>query len=225
MSQLGDGRSHGTSSPSMSATRWVILGAVLGRGTLLVGPSPRDPDSEALVLIPPGVRVPASPRRHEPVSTDGWRVALWAADQNGRCQIDVGRPAWDSPVSLAYVIGFVEYECPQHLPWVADRLERRLRNTCLAQMPDTDGHVFSFSGRWRRDSEAILQEIEIALAPEAPRQAGDASAIEDWLSSMGTHCPKHPATYEPRLTPGWLRNLYSEMIRDALAASPGRQPE
>jgi hypothetical protein len=120
------------------------------------------------------------------------------------------------------VIGFVEYECPQNLNWVADRLERRLRNACLAQMPDTDGHVFSFSGRWRRDVEAILQEIEIALEPDARRVTTEADAIEDWLSGIGLHRPQHPATFEPRLKPGWLRDLYGEMIRDALASSPGQ---
>lgn len=225
MSQLGDGQPPEPSRPGTHAKRWAILGAVLGRGTLLVGPSPRDPDSEALVLVPPGVRVPASPRRDSPVSTEGWRVALWRADRHGQCHIDVGRPDWDSAVSLAYVVGFVEYECPQHLSWVADRLERRLRNTCLAQMPDTDGHVFSFSARWRRDAEAILQEIDIALTPEAHQLAGAPDVIESWLSSIGAHCPRHPATYEPRLQPGWLRFLYSEMIRDALASSPGRPAE
>lgn len=149
-------------------------------------------------------------------------MALWAADRHGRRHIDVGRPIWDSPVSLAYVIGFVESECPQWLSWVADRLERRLRNACLAQMPDVDGHAFSFSSRWRRDAEAILDEIDIALAVSS-RRAQDPCAAEDWLSDLGKHSPLHPATYEPRLQQGRLRCLYGDLVRDVWASSPGSQ--
>jgi len=199
----------------------VILGAVMGHGTLLVGPSPRTPDSEALVLIPPGVRVPAAPGSPAPVSTIGWRVALWAADERGQSHIDVGRPVWDSPVSLAYVIGLVEYECPQHLSWVADRVERRLRNTCLAQLPDSSGRMFSFADSWRKDAEAILHEVDIALTPDAPGGALTMTSSGTW-PNIKLRCPHHPARYEPRLKAGWMRQLYGELTSDTLAPKPGR---
>jgi hypothetical protein len=201
----------GPSRRRSSTGRWTVIEAVLGRGTLLVGPSPRDPIGEVLVLAPPGVRIPASPDRTMPVSTDGWRVALWAADEHGNRHIDVGRPIWDSPVSLAYVIVLVEEQCPQNLSWVADRLERRLRNSCLAQRPGATGHVVAVSQRWHREAEGILQEIDIALKSEPDHTW----LPTDWPVSISVHGPHHPHIYEPRLKPGSLRALYTRLLDEA----------
>jgi hypothetical protein len=200
-----------------STSAWELIGAVLGRGTFIVGPSPRDPDGEALVLVPPGVKIPEPADAEEPISSQEWRVALWSADENGDRFVDVERPQSVSVVSLAYVIGLLELKCPEYLEWVADLLERRLLNACIVAMPDADGYVLPAAARWRRDAEAMLDEIDIAMS-HAPtleeRRAGGIPA--ELLKEVVTDSP-HPEQYEPRLAPGWLRNLYEERSREAMA--------
>jgi hypothetical protein len=197
---------------------WQIVGAVMGRGTFLVGPSPRDPLGEALVLVLPGVRVPEPRDAEEPVSTQEWRVAIWPADAEGNRHVDIERPQSVSVVSLAYVIGLVELECPEFLGWIADHIERRLLNACIAGMPDARGVVLPVAERWQRDAEAMLDELDIAMSPnpqrDGPRLPG---GPEKSLLSEILPAPDHPETHEPRLAPGWLRSFYRERRQEALA--------
>jgi hypothetical protein len=196
---------------------WQVVGAVLGRNTFLVGPSPRDPAGEALVLVLPGVRIPEPEHAEEPISTQEWRVALWPADEAGNRYVDVGRPQWVSVVSLAYVIGLVELECPQHLSWVADNLERRLLNACIAAMPDAGGFVLPAARRWQADAEAMLDELDIAMSHGAGYDEQQAPGVPQDLLPGGLLAPDHPETHEPRLAPGWLRSFYRARRQRALA--------
>lgn len=195
---------------------WQVVGAVLGRHTFAVGPSPRDPSGEALVLVPPGVRIPEPEDAEEPVSTQEWRVALWPADDAGNRYVDVGRPEWVSVVSLAYVIDLVELKCPQHLGWVADNLERRLLNACIAAIPDAGGFVLPVARRWRDDAEAMLDELDIVTSHDAERDEPPALP-EGLLPSGGLHAPGRPEAHEPRFAPGWLRSFYRSHLQQALA--------
>jgi hypothetical protein len=213
-----DRKRTNTSAVSQQGS-WEVIGAVMGRGTFLVGESPRNPHGEALVLVPPGVRISAAAGSGEQVSTEGWRVALWPSDEEGNLHVDVGRPSWVTEVSLAYVIGFVELECPAHLSWVADRLERQLLNAQLVQMPDEEGSVFGFAESWKQEAEGALQELDAALtanADPAP-ESGDGD-FEQLMPDLGTAFPRDPGKHEARLAPGWMRQFYS-----GLAAS-GRLP-
>lgn len=203
------------------AGKWEVLDSVLGRGTFLVGPSPRNPQGEALVLAPPGVRIAAPERADRPVSTGGWRVALWAADELGNRYVDVGRPLWISTVSLAYVIGLIELECPDRLAWVANRLERRLINACIARTPDGTGAVRPLAENWRRDAEATLDELDVALSGRSQEIPGEPSDIRALLAELTEDAPMHPEDHEPRLAPGWLRNFYRDLGQDAAAATRG----
>lgn len=207
---------------SAGNTGWQIVGAVLGRGTFLVGPSPRDPKSEALVLVPPGVRIPEPEDAEETVSTEDWRLATWVADEDGNRHVDVGHPQSVSFVSLAFVIGLVELECPHCLSWVADHLERRLLNACNASVPDAGGYVLPAAARWRHDAEAMLVELEIAVTDD-PNREGDrfAEIPAELLPGDCMAEPLHPERHEPRLASGWLRNFYRERSREALAAHNG----
>jgi len=204
--------------PTESETgSWEIIGAVLGRGTFLVGPSPRHPFGEAFVLAPPGVRITAPATAERPVSTGGWRVALWAADQDGNRHVDVGRPLWISSVSLSYVIAVVELECPEHLSWVADRLEQRLINACIAGTPDVNGVTQPASDDWQQDAEAMLEELDIALSSDPRPESLQPTGAGNILPELITSAPVHPEAHEPRLAPGRLRAFYGDLKREIAA--------
>lgn len=218
-------KATGKHSESMGskAGSWEIIEAVLGRGTFLVGPSPRHPSGEAFVLAPPGVRISAPATAEQPVSTGGWRVALWAADDDGNRHVDVGRPLWISSVSLSYVIAVVELECPEHLSWVADRLEQRLINACIAGIPDVAGVTQPVADRWRQDAEATLEELDIALSsdqrPESLQPTGAGSVLPELITSA----PIHPEVREPRLAPGRLRSFYGDLKQEIAAETSGTE--
>jgi hypothetical protein len=199
-------------------TFWELIGAILGRGTVLVGRSPRDPEAEALLLAPPGVRIPEPEDAEEPVSTQDWRVALWAADDEGNLHVDVGRPRWVSVVSLAYVIALIELECPEFLGWVADHLERRLLNACIASMPDAGGNVLPAGDRWRRDVEAMLDELDIATSGDPVPERRSFNPPVELPPAIATGEPGHPEKHEPRLAPGWLRRFYGARCEEVVAA-------
>ena len=190
---------------------WEIIGAVMGRGTCVAGESPRNPRGEALVLVPPGVRIAAATGSEQQASTQGWRVALWPSDEEGNLHIDVGRPMWVSEVSLAYVIGLIELECPRHLSWVADRIERQLLNAQIAQTPDELGVVFSFAEDWKQNAESLLEELDAALAPSGKADPKPhAMDLERLIPDFDSSSPQDPGKYEPRLSSGWMRRFYCD---------------
>lgn len=214
MSAAGAYSRPGSKAPAAHSTAgWEVVGAVLGRGTLLVGPSPRDPLLEALVLVPPGVRVPA-PEEGRADSTNLWRIAIWAADDHGNRHVDVGHPVWMSDVSLAYVLSLVELQCPEQLSWIADRIERRLLNARNAQAPDSDGVVLPHAEVWTRNAEAMLDELDIALAEERADDTQFGDAFHPWLPDLRRYRPPNPGKCDPRLAPGRMRKLYRELGRD-----------
>lgn len=205
---------------------WQRVGAVLGHEDFLVGPSPRDPVGEALVLCPPGVRIPAEAGSEERVSVSGWRVALWGTNSNGERHIDVGEPTYVRPVALAFVIGLVEAECPANLTWVADRLAMPILNACAVQHPDRGGKQFSFADRWLVDAEATLDELDIALATLPPGaggadgEPGHAELIADPELAGARAWPQKPGEFDDRLNVGRLRQILEEHLSDGVTHRP-----
>lgn len=207
-------------SPSGSAT-WEVLDTVLGREQFLVGPSPRDPDAEAMAVLPPGAKILApvgpAPDELEPqVSFEGWRVALWSADPDGNRYTDVGTPSYVQPVFLTYVIGLVETECPQQLTWVADRLMLPLINACAAMQADRGVRPLGLAAKWQREAELILDELDIALARLPTDGLGAASesaitvSLPDGLTEGSPEAllPRDPGQWDPRLREGKMREIY-----------------
>jgi hypothetical protein len=211
-------------SPNEQHGEWQKVGAVLGHEDFVVGPSPRDPAGEALVLVPPGVRIPAPEGSEQRVSTEGWRVALWNANSKGERHVDVGKPTYVCLVPLAFVIGLVEAECSDHLTWVADRLALPILNACAVQHADRGGRVFSFADRWRNDAEAMLDELDIALATLPPGQGGadgDSEQADDLVIdpelSRARAWPQQPGKFDERLSVGTLRQMYDEHLHARVA--------
>jgi hypothetical protein len=155
----------------------------------------------------------------QPVSTEDWRVALWTADDEGNRYVDVGQPMWLSAVSLSYVIGLVELFCPQHLSWVADRLERRLINASIAQTPDARGVVLPIAERWHRDAEAMLEELDVVLSGNPQRDSLRSDELDEWLPDLSSSAPLQAESHEARLAPGWLRAFYRDLNLNATASS------
>ncbi|MET0604296.1 MAG: hypothetical protein ABW167_20085 [Baekduia sp.] len=101
---------------------WDVIGAVHGRGTLLMGPwTTADAPVGAWVFAPPGVRL-ATPESEyaddPPISIFGWRQALWMPDSCGNVVIDHGRPEWFDESTFGDVLRHVLEHCPQHLGWL-----------------------------------------------------------------------------------------------------------
>lgn len=212
---------------------WHVLDTALGQEQFLVGPSPRDPDGEALAVFPPGAKV-LGPAGSDPrVSTEGWRVALWSADAEGNRHTDVGEPIYVEPVPLTHVIGLVEAECPTQLTWVADRLMLPIVNACAVLHADRTGRRVSFAAKWLRDAELILHELDIALAPLPADGLGAAAecthtrSIPDGLPECSAEAwlPRHPGNWDPRLREGKMRAIYEDLHADAqeVGAHRGRR--
>ena len=212
----------------MSDTReatWQVLDTAIGQEQYLVGPSPRDPDGEALAVFPPGAKL-VGPAGSEPrVSADGWRVALWSADADGNRHTDVGEPIYVQPVPLTHVIGLVEAECPDLLTWVADRLMLPIVNACAVLHADRTGRRVSFAAKWQRDAELILHELDIALAPlpagglGAAAESTHTSEFPDGLpdGSADAWLPRNPGRWDERLREGKMRAIYDDLHADAVA--------
>lgn len=216
--EMTDGRADIGAGDEPPSERYETINAIFSRGMLLVGASFRDPDGEALVIAPPGVRIPAPADSGAIMSTTDWRIALWRADANQPIHVDVGRPWYLTPVSIGFVIAVVEFACPEKLRWVADSIEQRLQNAVAVQRPDRDKKVFSFAARWRHEAEATLAELDVVLgsAPGERLRTIDAflsMAFDEALPAVSDH-DRDLAGFDPRLRVGVLRAEFERRIRE-----------
>ncbi len=221
MSVLGPHANRDAHAPSSPG--WELMPAVLGRADLLVGPSPRDRDGEALALVAPGTRI-SGVEEGSVSASQGWRVALWAADADGDRHIDVGRPVWLGPVTLRYVIDLIEGECRNHLTWVGNRLEDQLKNAAVVQRPDFSGHVSELARQWHLDALTALADLDHALASRAiPAEPAGLSWLDELVIAYHQDSPgtEKIAEVDPRLRRGYLQRFYDERCSRSADAAPG----
>ena len=178
---------------------WRIVSAVHGRGTLLLGPLLASGQSYAWVFAPPGVRL-ATPATDDPmdppISISGWREALWAPDANGLVAIDHGRPVSLDTCRPRQVFEHVCDHCPEHLTWVRDQLDSRLRTLHLQTRHSASGRLAPSHAVAARaleihvaESEEALEDLdgrirEAALPGHVIPRAGDLHALRLELDDL-----------------------------------------
>jgi hypothetical protein len=102
--------------------------------------------------------------REPPLSVFGWREAFWTADAEGNAVIDHGRPASLDTCRVGQVLETVCRECPEHLPWVAEQLERYVRVLHLQTRHDAAGRRAPSAALAARTLRYFVSESEEALA-------------------------------------------------------------
>ena len=186
---------------------WVVVGAIHGRGTLLMGPwmDAGERMSGAWVFAPPGVRL-ATPISDDPdappVSIFGWRQAVWMPDQSGSVIIDHSRPNLLRDSSLDEVLTLVLEHCPEHALWVKERLESLMTTLHLQTRCDATGRRAPSAAIAERTMNELVAEAEAALDEHAVALGGQRTI----MACGGDH----------HLHPGCLRRL--RMALDGHAA-------
>lgn len=193
------------------AAAWKVLGSIDGTGTMLVGPSTTEAEHEMIAVAPPGVALPSPEGSTVAATTHEWRIALWKGDEQSPL-IDVEEPRWQSAAPLVFVLELVARLCPDQLPWVADTVERQIRNSVAACRPDRDGKVFGFADRWKAEAEAALYEfeqlVEAAAGDHPPPLARYLNAEPTAESLIAEVQRDEPLWhFDERLRPGAMREI------------------
>lgn len=182
--------------------RWAVVGAVIGRGLLLVGLS--EDNRRALAIASPGVYLetpPGDPNWPEPSTAEGWRVADYISVDDEPVLIDRQRP-WDMQVKdLDWVATQVARHAPRHASWLADRLERQVRLSAMSSETRVAG-----VGPARR---ADAREMGVEFMLDALDSAHEDSYVSATLGDA-----------DPRLAYGVLRRLAAELREHITAETP-----
>jgi hypothetical protein len=155
---------NGDSDPRSAAApqrveHWEMSPSVYGRGTVVYGPVDK---KVSVVLAPPSVPLPTPPDWAAPLASSGWRAAWMMPLADGSVILDEQEPFDLDALSFADAVAIVIDHCPQYLPWMADQVMMRVRNTASTLRPDRNGVVPAGAGH----REAALVEM-LAGAEEA----------------------------------------------------------
>lgn len=163
-------RTH-TPQATWGPKSWSVIGAVHGRGTLLMGPwTSSEVPFGAWVFAPPGVRLatPSSPSADDPpVTVFGWRQALWMPDAAGDVVIDHGRPEWLYDSTFGEVLRHVLEHCRQHLGWLERTMHDYIATQHLQTRRGSSGKPAPSAKLAARTLQELVEEAEAGLREHA----------------------------------------------------------
>jgi hypothetical protein len=166
----------GFESAHRAPLEWRRIGAINGRGEMLLGPDEFVPGQGAMVIAPPGVLL-RGPKGVEGLTSRGWRLARWGPNETGDVLVDQSPPLALAEVELGQVVEDLAEWAPEQLIWVAGVLTRNTRVLVGRMRRDCTG-VYS-EGFEHAASEVLALSHE---ADEAFARVRHSKRVPHWLT-------------------------------------------
>jgi hypothetical protein len=143
-------------------SRWRVIAAVHGPGTLLVGPAGDELGGQregTTAVAAPGTLLRMSVPADEMLSRYGWRIATWSF----AARLDASPPMSCDSVDLAAVQRFVWAQAPEHLPWVRSIVRAQIDVLIGMSRPDGRGVMPRTADRACLSLRALLKQCDLAF--------------------------------------------------------------
>lgn len=145
-------------------SRWRVIAAVHGPGTLLIGPAGDELGGRregTIAVAAPGTHLRMPAPADETLRRHGWRIATWSFG----ARLDSAPISCDT-VDLAAVQRFVQAQAPEHLPWIRSIVRAQIDVLIGMSRPDGRGVMPRAADRACLSLQALLKRCDLVFGDQ-----------------------------------------------------------